>query len=58
MRSLNDANSHAVMGNCAAIGGCRPTFVFSYVLQCECEACVLALNDTHFSKGTLSDDSQ
>jgi hypothetical protein len=39
------------------LGG-RPTFIFSYVLESECEACVLSLDDTHFSKGALSDDSQ
>lgn len=34
------------------------TFVLSYVLERECEAGVLSLDDAHLAKGALSDDSQ
>lgn len=40
--------------NCAS----KRTFVFPYVLERECEARVLSLDNAHFSKGTFADDSQ
>lgn len=37
---------------------CKQTFIFSYVLERECEAGVLALNNAHFAKGSFADDAQ
>lgn len=37
---------------------CRRTFIFSYVLERKGKACILALDDAHFAKGALADDSQ
>jgi hypothetical protein len=37
---------------------CTLTFIFSYVLERKCEARVLSLDNAHFSKGALADDSQ
>ena len=36
----------------------RLTFVFSYVLERECEARVFALDNAHLAKGALADDAQ
>jgi hypothetical protein len=39
-------------------GASKRTFIFSYVFERECEAGVLSLDNAHFSKGALADDSQ
>ena len=42
----------------AARRRCRQTFIFSYILERKGEAGVLALDNAHFAKGSLADDSQ
>lgn len=37
---------------------CRQTFILAYVLERECEAGVLALDDADLAKGALADDAQ
>jgi hypothetical protein len=37
---------------------CRPTFVFSYVLESKCEARILSLDNAHFAERALSDNAQ
>ena len=36
----------------------KHTFILSYVLECKCEAGVLALDNAHLAKGALADDAQ
>jgi hypothetical protein len=36
----------------------RLTFILSYILEGECEAGVLALDDAHLAEGALADDTQ
>jgi hypothetical protein len=38
--------------------GCRRTFILSYILESECEAGVLALNDADLSERTFADNTQ
>lgn len=52
--SITTAQRRPLALNC----GCRQTFIFSYVLEGECEARVFPLDDSHLSECAFANHSQ